>query len=415
MRNSKFEKAKSILKKYNQEDLLLFFDSLSDSQKDLLLDQIFSIDFEQIFNLYKISMTDNFKFDKLSPLPHIEKNLLSKQDIDFYTSIGDDILKQNIFAVVTMAGGQGSRLGYNGPKGTYPLDLKHKRKSLFEIMCEDIKRANNKYDIIIPWFIMTSSENDFATKKFFEDNNFFNYPKDKIFFFSQGNLPIIDVNGNLLLKDPYLIMEASNGNGDVFYSLYKNGFIDYMKDIGIRFISFGGIDNILLKNVDPLFLGLTVYNKRKIASKSIFKEEPLDKVAVFCKKDDKPGILDYDDIDIKLSEQKDSNGLYLYREANILSHLMSIDAVSKVSKIKLPYHRAFKKNSFINKEGVKEVPEKPNTFKFESFIFDAFKYFDDMLLLRVNSEEEFAPIKSFTGIYNPDTAKQKYIKYWGKL
>ena len=134
---------------------------------------------------------------------------------------------------------------------------------------------------------------------------------------------------------------------------------------------------------------------------------------MYCRKNGKPGILDYDRIDLQLSESKDSNGLYLYREANMLSHLMSFEAVTKVASCSLPYHRAYKKNAFVNFEGVKVVPDKPNTFKFESFIFDAFSYFDDMLLLRVDSDEEFAPIKDFAGIYNPDAAIQKFEKVWG--
>ena len=148
-----------------------------------------------------------------------------------------------------------------------------------------------------------------------------------------------------------------------------------------------------------------------IGSKSIFKKEPLEKTAVYCLKDGKPAILDYDCITLELSESKISNSnTYLFREANMLSHIMSLDAIKKSANIDLVYHRAFKKNSFVNEEGVKQVPDKPNTFKFENFIFDAFSYFDGMLLLRVNENEEFAPIKNFTGIYNPDTAIEKYNK-----
>ena len=167
-----------------------------------------------------------------------------------------------------------------------------------------------------------------------------------------------------------------------------------------------------MKNVDPLFLGLTITQNQEIASKSIFKQTPLEKTAVYCKKYGKPAILDYADIDLELSNQKDNNGMFLYREANMVSHLMSLHAVKKVSTVRLPYHRAYKKNAFVNDEGMKQVPDKPNSFKFENFIFDAFSFFNDMLLLRVNPDEEFAPIKDFTGIYNPDTAKEKYEKYW---
>ena len=412
MDDNRLFRAKAILKKYDQEHLLCLYDELPEEKKELLVNQILSIDFEQILNLYKTSMNNNFALtQKVSPLYHFEKKNFSNDKLSYYTKIGEDELHNDCFAVVTMAGGQGTRLGYKGPKGTYMLDLKPKKKSLFQIMCEDIKRANEKYGIIIPWYIMTSEDNDRATKDFFENNNFFDYPRDNVFFFIQDKLPLVNIEGKLILQEPYLIKEASNGNGNVFKSMQKDGILQHMKDRHIKWVSFGGIDNVLLKNVDPLLLGLTIANNEQIASKSIFKKGALEKTAVYCKKDGNPAILDYDDISLELSEQKDENGMFLYREANMLSHLMSLDAVISVANVELPYHRAYKKNAFVNFEGMKQVPDKPNTFKFENFIFDAFKFFDNMVLLRVDENEEFAPIKDFTGIYNPDTAKEKYEKW----
>lgn len=412
----KLNKAKEILEKYNQEHLLQFYDELSEEQKNILINQILNMNFEQILNLYNNSIHPKVqsKID-ISPLQHIEKDLLSNEEMNYYISLGESIIKSNSVAVVTMAGGQGTRLGYKGPKGTYMLDLSTVKKSLFQIMAEDIKRNNEKYNTIIPWYIMTSEDNDFQTKNFFEINDYFEYPKEMIKFFKQDKLPLIDVTGKLILQEPYLIKEASNGNGNVFKALKENNLIQDLETKNIKWISFGGIDNVLLKNFDPLFLGLTIGKNLKIGSKSIFKKEPLEKTAVYCKKNGKPAILDYDDINLELSESKLTNtNTYLYREANMLSHIMSIDAVKKVSTIDLIYHRAYKKNSFVNFEGVKQVPDKPNTFKFENFIFDAFAYFDDMLLLRVDENEEFAPIKDFTGIYNPDTAIEKYNNYYKK-
>ncbi|CDB31538.1 uDP-N-acetylglucosamine pyrophosphorylase [Clostridium sp. CAG:575] len=410
----KLSLTKHILKKYNQEHLLTFYDDLSVDQQNMLINQILSINFEQILTLYKNSFLDDPK-TKISPLNHIEKNLLNKNEIISYQKIGEPIIKNGNFAVVTMAGGQGTRLGYKGPKGTYPLNLKPYRKSLFQIMAEDIKLANTTYNTIIHWFIMTSEENDNQTKSFFSLNNYFGYPKEKITFFKQDKLPLVDLNGKLILQEPYIIKEASNGNGNVFNSMKKNNIIDILNSENIKWVSFGGIDNVLLKNCDPIFLGLIINNRLQVGSKSIFKKDPLEKTAVYCKKNGKPSILDYNDITLDLSESKIENtNTYLYREANILSHIMSIEAIEKMSTINLKYHRAFKKNAFVNFEGVKQVPEKPNTFKFENFIFDAFSYFDDMLLLRVDENEEFAPIKDFTGIYNPDTAIEKYENYFKK-
>ena len=166
-------------------------------------------------------------------------------------------------------------------------------------------KDNNTYNITIPWFIMTSQENDQTTKDFFAEHKYFGYPQKSITFFTQGKLPIINTEGKLILDQPYHIKEASNGNGNVFVSLRKHDILNLMEKQGIKWISFGGIDNVLLKNVDPLFLGMTISKKEQIASKSIFKEQPLEKTAVYCKKDGKPAILDYVDITPELSVEKD--------------------------------------------------------------------------------------------------------------
>ena len=412
--NDKLKIAKSILKKYKQEHLLSFYNEISDEQKENLLNQIISIDFEEILNLYKNSFNDD-KDVHISPLAHIEKNRLTEEEIRHYNSIGKAIIKNNEIAIVTMAGGQGSRLGYKGPKGTYMLNLKPIKKSLFQIIAENIMETNKKYATCIPWYVMTSHENDKQTRDFFKINNYFDYPKEKVKFFVQGKLPLIDLDRKLILQEPYLIKEASNGNGNVFNSMKDFGIITELEKHNIKWVFFGGVDNVLLKNIDPLFLGLTVGNSMEIGSKSIFKKRALERTAVYCRKNGKPAILDYADINLNLSESKIAGtDIYLYREANMLSHIMSLNAIKKIQDIKLPYHRAFKKNAFVNFEGMKQVPDKPNTFKFENFIFDAFSYFDDMLLLRVEEDEEFAPIKDFTGIYNPDTAIEKYENYYKK-
>jgi len=256
---------------------------------------------------------------------------------------------------------------------------------------------------------MTSHINDAATRKFFVENNYFNYPQDSTQFFSQDKLPVLDVEGKLLLSEPYLIKEESNGNGDVYKALVRNNLLEELRNRNIKWIFICGIDNILLKIVDPLFLGITISNNKSIASKTILKESPMGSEYVFARINGKPGILDYKNITLEMSEAKNEKGDFLYRESNVLSHLLSIDALEKSSHIELPYHRAFKKNTFINDEGMKQVPEERNSFKFEKFIFDSFNYFDDLLLFRVN-KDEFAPIKDAFGLNSPAVATKLYVK-----
>ena len=219
--------------------------------------------------------------------------------------------------------------------------------------------------------------------------------------------PIIDINAKVILETPYSIKTGSNGNGDVFRAFSDAGFLDELEQNNIEWVFIGGIDNILLKLVDPLFLGLTVAGNYQIASKSIRKVDLASSDWVFANVDGHPSIIDPKNLDIKDMDK--------YNQKNILAHLFSVSALRKLSNIELPYHRAFKKCDFINSEGMKEVPMKPNSFKFEKFIFDAFALFDKILLLEIESNEEFAPIKSFTGNETPETALELYKKHYNLL
>lgn len=307
----------------------------------------------------------------------------------------------------------GTRLGYKGPKGTFELETVPK-KSLFEIVCDYLKKKNEIYNITIPWYIMTSRYNDSDTKAFFESKNYFGYDKNSIYFFKQSELPLIDISGNLILEETYKIKEASNGNGDVFASLKKANLFNNMKNRGIKWIFFAGVDNVLLDPTDELFIGLAVESGYSIASKTLFKKDGNSKDWVFARKNGNPSIINSCNFTSSMINATDDNGNYLYRDINMLAHLFSIDALEIMLDKKLPYHRAFKKNNFVNEEGMKQVPELPNTYKFETFIFDAFIFFNDICLLRVSEDDEFAPIKNFNGIHNPEVAKNMYIKKYGK-
>lgn len=406
----KYEKAKDVLKKYNQEHLLNFYDELNDEEKDLLTTQILNINFEQILQLYASSKIPKvISYDSIEPLPYVIKKSLSTKESAYYEQIGNNVISQGKLALVTLAGGQGTRLGYKGPKGTYELDLKPK-KSLFEILCDNLKNVYNQFGIFTKWYIMTSIYNDADTKKYFEEKNYFGYPKEHIKFFKQSQLPIIDVSGKLVLEKLYKIKEASNGNGDIFPSMKKNNILDDMKSNNIEWISFSGIDNVLLEVIDPLFLGLTINSKNIVASKTLFKNDVNDKDWIFAREKGVPSIIDCNYLSDEMKIKKDENGKDLYRETNILAHLFHISALEKACESSLPYHRAYKKNTFINEEGMIQVPDGPNIFKFETFIFDAFSIFNDILLLRVEAEDEFAPIKDFNGKHNPEVAKDRYKK-----
>ena len=404
----KLSEVKKILSKYNQEHLIQFYSELTEKQKSDLLNQILKIDFEEILNLYEESKLEVLNStENIEPLDYSIKANFSKSEKKQLTSIGVKAIKSGKVGVITLAGGQGSRLGFSGPKGTFSLDTTP-RKSLFEILCDYLKKYAARYNVNIPWYIMTSTNNYFDTISFFEQNNFFEYGRNNIIFFVQDNMPIVDINGKLVLSEIYKVNLASNGNGNLFSALRKANLIKDMEQKKLQWLFVGGIDNVLLDPLDPIFIGHTINSKFEIGSKTLFKENPSDISWVFARKNNRPAIADCENFTEEISKLTDDNGKYLYREKNMLAHIFSLKAITKMANIKFPYHRAFRKNAFVNFEGMKEVPEKPNIYKFEQFVFDAFSYFDNIALLRVNADEEFAPIKDFTSIYNPEVAAQRY-------
>ena len=283
---------------------------------------------------------------------------------------------------------------------------------MFEILTETLKDANRKYGVVIPWYIMTSKENNAATVEFLEKHNYFGYPKENVIIFKQSELPLVDVNGKLLISKDMKIKEASDGNGGTYSSLRASGCLANMKERGVKWIFIGSVDNALLKMVDPILLGLTIKNGAEIASKSVVKANPHERGGVFCKMNGHPKVIEYSELPEKMAEERDDMGELRYGESHIMCNLYSINALEKASKEILMYHTAFKKNSYIDENGKEVIPTEPNSYKFESFIFDAFEFFDDITILRVEREEEFAPVKNKEGADSPKTAKELYEKYW---
>ena len=409
----KAKDAIEILKTYNQDHIIKLLNKLEGKKKQELIEQIMKIDFQQIHELYENTKKEiEIKENKIESIDYLDKSKISKDEKEKLDNLGAEIIKNGKYAVVTMAGGQGTRLGHNGPKGTFKLDVYGKGKYLFEILAENLKEANKKYNIQIPWYIMTSKENNKDTVEFLKKHNYFGYPKDKVRIFMQSELPLVDINGKLLIDKNYKIKEASDGNGGTYSSLRASGCLAEMKENGIKWVFIGGVDNALLKMVDETLLGLAIDKNVQIASKSVVKANPHEKVGVFCKMNGHPKIIEYAELPEKMAEEVDKNGELKFGESNILCHLFTIDAIEKASKETLMYHSAFKKNSYIDENGKEVIPDEPNSYKFESFIFDAFEFFDDMALLRVKREEEFAPVKNKEGVDSPKTAKELYEKFW---
>ena len=412
--DKKIEEIEDILKKYGQEHLLNHYDKLDEKHKKQLIEQIENIDFALIKSLYQnANKEEKNEKDEITPIDYLDKYKLNDK-YKYYEDLGKRAIKEGKLAAVTMAGGQGTRLGHNGPKGTYDIGLAS-HKSLFELLCDSLKEEGKKYGVTIPWFIMTSKENNQATIEFFEKHKYFGNKKDQnIFFFIQGELPMVDTEGKILVNEEGLIKLAADGHGGIYESLVKSGMTKKMQHMGINWVFIGGVDNCLVKMVDPVLMGIAIDKKVTVACKSVVKANPHEKVGVFCKRNGKPNVIEYSEITDEMAEATDENGELLYGESHILCNLFSIEAIERMGANPLPYHVAYKKANYLDKDGKIIEPDSPNAYKFEAFLFDAFGEVDEMAVLRVKREEEFAPVKNAdkAGVDCPKTARELYEKYY---
>ena len=412
--DTNLEEVKDLLKKYGQEHLINHYDELDEKKKDILIRQIQNIDFELVNNLYDSTKEQKLNTkDKITPIDYLDKYKL-KDQYKYYEAIGKKAIKEGKLAAVTMAGGQGTRLGHNGPKGTYDIGL-DSHKSLFELLSDNLKEEGKKYGVVIPWFIMTSRENNQETVEFFEKHKCFGYQKDKnLFFFKQGELPMMDTEGKILIGEDGLVKLAADGHGGIYESLVKTNMTKKMRELGVEWVFIGGVDNCLAKMVDPVLMGIAIDKKVTVACKSVVKANPHENVGVFCRRNGKPNVIEYSEITDEMAEATDENGELLYGESHILCNLFSIDAIERMGAEPLPYHVAYKKAKYIDKDGNLVEPDSPNAYKFEAFLFDAFGEVDDMAILRVKREEEFAPVKNSDekGVDCPKTARELYKKFY---
>ena len=361
--------------------------------------------YEQTTN---VQSNDN---DIIEPINYTVADDFTNEERERYIKIGEDIIKNNKYAVVMLAGGQGTRLGHNGPKGTFDIGLKS-HKSLFELFCDKLKEAKAKYNVTIPWYIMTSKDNNDDTENFFKEHNYFDYKDGVKRFFKQGELPMIDTDGKVIIGEDFLIKEAADGHGGIFEAMVSNGVLKEMQDKGIEWIFTCAVDNPLAHLVDPLLVGFSIANNVKITTVSIVKNSPEERVGVLCKRNGRPSVIEYTELTQEMAHAKDENGAYLYGEAHVIMNLFNIDVIESIAGKELPYHRAFKKCNYVDRDGKLVIADKPNAYKFESFIFDSFDRFDNMGVLRYKREECFSPVKNAKDFDCPETARKMYEAYY---
>ncbi|MCP4179937.1 MAG: UDPGP type 1 family protein [bacterium] len=406
------------LSKHNQGHLLTFWDELNQSQKNKLAEQIKNINWDQLDELiknYVIKKPETKIPDDLSPAPYYPMMPKSGDQVELYAEaerIGKALVSESKIAAFTVAGGQGTRLGFDGPKGTYPI-TPIKGKTLFQYFAETIKRASEKYDVEIPWYIMTSKLNNEETVNFFKDNNYFNLSEKNVMFFQQGTMPVMDRDGKVLLDSKDSLSLSPDGHGGSLLALRKSGALDDMKKRGIEYVSYFQVDNPLVSIINPLFIGLHSFTNSEMSAVMLAKTGPYEKLGNFCVSEGKTMIIEYSDMPDELVEKTDDKGSLCFISGSPAIHIISVDFVDKLTAnfvIDLPWHRADKKVSYVDFTGRRITPEEINAVKLESFIFDSLPLAEKTMILEAKRENEFAPTKNKTGVDSVESCREMLIK-----
>lgn len=402
-------KLKAKLSKYNQDHLLNHFKTLSFNEQKNLLNDINSIDFESIQALFNSLNTKTAqKAPLFSPMPCCYQEEQSKERRKLWKEVGQKSLKNNELAVLLMAGGQGSRLGLDGPKGAFIPTGLDSELSLFGHQAKSLLEQSQSSEKLPLWLIMTSPLNQEQTKDHFLQNNYFGYPKDQIYFFNQGTIPAINTEGKILLSSKSNVALVPDGNGGCFKALQQTGLDKVLDENGVKHLFIYGVDNLLIKLPDPTFLGYHISQKNLSSNKIVKKVTPTESVGVFAKVNNKPSIVEYSNLSDTERFAKDESENLLYGQANIVMHLFDWNKLKAKLDTPLPYHKAFKKVSFIDGSGTEFKPTEPNAWKFEQFLFDIFPRLGSAHTFEVVREQEFGPIKNATGSDSPESAVKLY-------
>ncbi|MCC5787436.1 MAG: UDPGP type 1 family protein [Phycisphaerales bacterium] len=403
-----------------QEHLLAFESELSAQQRASLLAQIDAIDLEHLPELiekYVAGKPDFAPPGKIEPAPYYPapkpdgSQSGRRWDPQRFRSAGEELIAAGRVACFVVAGGQGSRLGYDGPKGCFPGGAVS-GKPLFQIFAEGIRANQRRYGSTIPWYIMTSPLNHQPTVEFFQQNDFFGLEPDNVSFFPQGVMPSFDLkSGKILLAEKHEVATNPDGHGGSLKALFVSGALDDMRTRGVEHISYFQVDNPLVKVVDPVFVGLHATasdSSGEMSSKMLPKRDPEEKVGVFVMADRRLQMIEYSDLPPELAKERDSGGGLRFNAGNPAIHMLGVSFVEKLNedpRFALPFHRAEKKVPHIDVQSGKRVdPSSPNGVKLERFVFDALQLAERSIVLETDRVEEFAPIKNAEGVDSPESS-----------
>lgn len=410
----RLETLRARLEAVGQDHLLRFADELSSAERDALAGQIEAIHLEALPELIETVVLKESPPsipEDLEPAPYYALGDAPWEPRRF-KRIGEDLLESGRVACFTVAGGQGSRLGFEGPKGCYPTGPVT-GKSLFQIFAEKIRGAERTYGADIPWYIMTSPLNDAETRSFFARNGFFGLDESRVRFFAQGTMPSFDAKtGRVLLAGKGVIATNPDGHGGAIRALAASGALHDMKRRGVAHISYFHIDNPSVQVTDPVFIGLhhaAEDSSGQMSSKMVAKAGPDEKVGVLCRSGGRTRVIEYSDLPASLANKRDAGGGLVFNAGSVGIHLLSVafvDALANDPAFALPFHRAVKKVTHVDLETGEPVePAAPNAVKLERFIFDAIELASSSIVMETDRVEEFAPVKNATGVDSIETSK----------
>lgn len=326
-----------------------------------------------------------------------------------YTAIGIDAIKHTKVGAILLAGGQGTRLGFDKAKGMFNIGV-NKELYIFEQLIENLKKVTTAADTWVPLYIMTSDKNDEQTRAFFEEHSFFGYNPEYVKFFVQEMVPAVDFEGNVLVESEDSLAMSPNGNGGWFKSLVKAGLDQDLKEKGVEWLNVFAVDNVLQQIADPVFVGATIDSGCVSGAKVVRKADPYERVGALCLEDGKPSIVEYYELTPEMAEAKSETGSLLYGFGVILNYLFRVDKLFEIESRQLPLHIVEKKVPYVDEQGQLQKPETPNAYKFETLILDMIYMMDDCLSFEVVREKEFAPVKNATGVDSVESARALLTK-----
>lgn len=396
-----YQEAMNKLQMYGQEHVLAYYDQLTEEQKQLLLEQIQDTDFSMLSSC-KEKREENKK-GEISPLAAMQLTEIEAGREQF-VKIGLDAIKQGKVGAVLLAGGMGTRLGSDDPKGMYNIGIT-KDVYIFQRLIENLMDVVEQAECWIPLYVMTSDKNHEATVSFLKEHKYFGYHKDYITFFMQEMAPASDYEGKVYMEEKYKISTSPNGNGGWYSSMHKWGIAQKAMADGVEWLNVFAVDNVLQRIADPCFVGAVIAKDCACGSKVVRKCAPDEKVGVMCLEDGKPSIIEYYELTDELANAKDENGDPAYYFGVILNYLFKVSDLEAIREKKLPLHIVEKKIPYLDENGILVKPEEPNGYKFEQLVLDMIHELDSCLPFEVERNKEFAPIKNKTGVDSVESAR----------